>query len=99
MFIIFRETITSQRGLNIGAEVGTQMFAFMWIGAVGCILGAVVHLGLGCCGASRRDVRMGRRKGSRAGYLTGGGEGVVDEKKRRAVLPKFGRGKTSSDSV
>ncbi|KAK6604667.1 SUR7 family protein pun1-like protein 2 [Botrytis cinerea] len=32
MFIIFRNVVTSQAGLNIGASIGTQMFAFMWEG-------------------------------------------------------------------
>lgn len=96
MFIIFRNTITSQAGLNIGASVGTQMFAFMWVGAAFSIFGFVIHLGLTCCCASKRDVRTGRRKGNKAAY----GEGVLEEKKsRKHAMPTFGRKKTAGQAV
>lgn len=63
MFTIFRNVVTSQAGLNIAAELGTQMLAFMWIGAGGSLLGFSIHLCLSCCCASRRDVRTGRKMG------------------------------------
>jgi hypothetical protein len=100
MFVIFRNVITSQAGLNIGASLGTQMFAFMWVGAAFSIFGFLIHLGLSCCCASKRDVRTGRRRGNKKAY----GDGLADEKKmplggRRRFVPKFGRRKTASEVV
>lgn len=102
MFIIFKNVITSQPGLNIGASIGTQMFVFMWIAAGFNFLGFLIHLFLTCCCASKRDVRTGRRKGNKAAY----GEATTDEKQQSAGkkfsvpnLPKFGRKKTASEVV
>lgn len=100
MFVIFRNVITSQAGLNIGASLGTQMFAFMWIGAAFSIFGFLIHLGLSCCCASKRDVRTGRRRGNKKAY----GDATSDEKKtsagaRRRFMPKFGRRKTAGEVV
>jgi hypothetical protein len=78
MFVIFRNVITSQPGLNISAGLGTQMFVFMWIATACAVFGWLVQLGLGCCCASRRDVRTGRRRGRRSAY----GDVRSDEKKR-----------------
>ena len=66
MFTIFRNVVTSQAGLNIGAKLGIQMLTFMWIGAGGSLLGFGIHLCLSCCCASRRDVRTGRKMGRRS---------------------------------
>lgn len=66
LFVIFRNVITSQAGLNIGASIGNQMFAFMWVGAAFSIFGFVIHLCLSCCGASRRDVKKHNKKGRKA---------------------------------
>lgn len=99
MFIIFSNVITSQAGLNIGASIGTQMFAFMWVSAAFSLFGFIIHLGLSCCCASRRDVKTGRKRGSKAGYGTKAG--VTDEKK--SPLGKrfgvFGRKKASGEVV
>ncbi|KAF4627945.1 hypothetical protein G7Y89_g10210 [Cudoniella acicularis] len=100
MFIIFRNVITSQQGLNIGASVGTQMFAFMWVASAFSIFGWLIHLCLSCCCASRRDVKTGRKRGSKAAY----GDVGSDEKKRpvggrRVNVPRFGRKKTASEVV
>ncbi|TAQ91409.1 hypothetical protein B7494_g257 [Chlorociboria aeruginascens] len=61
MFVIFKTIITSQTELDIGAALGLPMFVFMWIGAGFAVAGCVIHLGLGCCGVSRRDVKSGRK--------------------------------------
>jgi len=99
LFVIFRNVITSQAGLNIGANVGTDMFAFMWVAAAFNLFGFLIHLGLTCCCASRRDVKTGRRKGNKAAY----GDAVTDEKKKpiggRFAMPKFGRRKTLAEEV
>ncbi|RDW91430.1 hypothetical protein BP5796_02595 [Coleophoma crateriformis] len=99
MFSIFKNVITAQAGLNIGASLGTQMLAFMWIGAGSSVIAWVIHLCLLCCCATRRDVKQGRKRGSKYAY----GNAATDEKKRpvrkRIVLPKFGRGSTSAEIV
>jgi hypothetical protein len=101
MFVIFRNVIISQAGLNIGASLGAQMFAFMWIGTAFSIFGFLIHLFLSCCCASRRDVRTGRRKGSKKAYWDAG----ADEKKvpvngkRRFTMPRFGGRKTAGEVV
>ena len=100
MSIIFRNVATSQTSLNIGVSIGTEMFAFMWIGSAFSIFGFVIHLCLSCCAASRRDVKMGRRMGTRSAH----GDVGSDEKKRPVGLrgirmPRFGKGKTASEVV
>lgn len=99
MFIIFKNVITSQKSLNIGAAIGTQMFVFMWIAAACNVLGFALHLGLVCCCASRRDVRTGRRRGAKAAYSGGGvlaGEKGAGKKGGRGW---FGRGKRRGEVV
>ncbi len=102
MFVIFRNVITSQQGLNIGASLGTDMFVFMWIASAFSIFGWLVHLFLGCCCASRRDVKTGRRKGRMNAY----GDAGSDEKKRPAKggrrwarMPGFVRRKSAAEVV
>jgi hypothetical protein len=99
MAVVFRNVATSQTSLNIGASIGTDMFAFMWIGAGASIIGFVIHLGMSCCCASRRDVRTGRRRGRKSAY----GEASLDEKKpfggRRFNIPKFWRQKSTAEAV
>jgi hypothetical protein len=98
MFVIFRNVITSQAGLDISASLGTDMFAFMWTGAAFSIFGFIIHLCLGCCCASRRDVVTGRRRGNGAAYKNV----VVDEKKparTRLTVPKFGRRKRVGEYI
>lgn len=102
MFVIFRNVITSQKSLNIGGSVGIQMFAFMWVAAVFNLFGFLIHIFLTCCCASERDVRTGRRKGSKAAYTSA----ISDEKNQPTSrrfgapkLPTFGRKKTASEVV
>lgn len=71
MFIIFRNTITGQAELNIGAEIGITLFVFMWIASAFTIFAWLVQMGLCCCCASRRDVKTGRKRGSEKAYHSG----------------------------
>lgn len=41
--------LTAQDQLNIKANIGTQMFAFMWIGALSTDLAFLLHAAMGCC--------------------------------------------------
>ncbi|KAI9642887.1 hypothetical protein NHQ30_008621 [Ciborinia camelliae] len=108
MFVIFRNVITSQAGLNIGASIGNQMFAFMWIGAACSIIAWLIHVGMCCCGASRRDVKSGRRMGSKKAYSSGmvmmdekngGGDGGGGAKKRKLSLFKRSRMSSAGELV
>ncbi|OTB09008.1 hypothetical protein M426DRAFT_316297 [Hypoxylon sp. CI-4A] len=63
MSLVFKYALTSQTDLNVNADVGVKMFAFMWI-ATGCtLLAFIIHAGLCCCCTSRRDIRTGRKGG------------------------------------
>ncbi len=101
MAVIFRNVATSQAELNISADIGTTMFAFMCIGAGSSLIGFLIHLGMSCCCASRRDVRTGRRKGRLSAY----GDAAADEKKRPlnkrqwVKMPVWGRRKTTGEVV
>jgi hypothetical protein len=70
MFIIFRNTITEVKELNIGASIGKTLFIFMWIASAFTIFAWLVQMGLCCCCASRRDVKTGRKRGSEKAYPT-----------------------------
>ncbi|KAF1839223.1 integral membrane protein [Decorospora gaudefroyi] len=82
MFIIFRNTIGSVAELNISAEIGTTMFAFMWVASAFAIFAWLVQMGLCCCCASRRDVKKGRKRGNEKAYHMDGSTergGVLEE--------------------
>ena len=63
MFVIFRNIITSQQDLNIGAEVGTQMLAFMWIATGLNMIGFLWDLGNCCAVCCCSGKKKARRKG------------------------------------
>lgn len=93
MFIIMRNAFTSVTELNIGATIGVQMFVFMWIASGTAILAWLIQTGLCCCCASRRDVRKGKKKGSKKAYATetaGVSNGISEKPQKRGL---FGRKK------
>lgn len=69
MFIVLRNVITGVSELNISAQIGTEMFAFMWIATAFALMAALIQLCLCCCCASRRDVKRGRKRGSEKAYV------------------------------
>ncbi|KAI4154895.1 MAG: hypothetical protein LQ341_000263 [Variospora aurantia] len=96
MFVIFKEAIHSAADtVNIGVELGAKMFAFMWIASGAAILGWLIQFGGCCCCASRRDVKTGRRKGSKkayAGRATGavdGGAGAGHEREKPKIRKRW----------
>ena len=99
MFIIMKVAITSATELNIRANIGIEMFVFMWIAAAGSILAWLIQMGMCCCCASRRDVRRGKRMGSKKAWVDEESPGVVDSDREVAStrekrkLPTFGRNK------
>lgn len=68
MFIIFRNVIGSVAELNIQARLGVKMWTFMWIATAFAIFTWLIQTGMCCCCASRRDVKIGRKKGSEKAY-------------------------------
>ncbi|CAN9204327.1 unnamed protein product [Alternaria alternata] len=68
MFIIFRNTIGGVAELNISAEIGVTLFAFMWVASAFAIFAWIVQMGLCCCCASRRDVKKGKKRGNEKAY-------------------------------
>lgn len=85
MFIIMQRAFTSVEELNIGGELGTTMFAFMWIAAATSILAWLIQTSLCCCCASRRDVKKGKKTGSKKAWQTET-PGINEKGSRRGVL-------------
>lgn len=82
--------------INISAEIGAKMFAFMWIAAGFSIFGWLVQMGMCCCCASRRDVRTGKKVGRRTAYVDGETplhDRLVEEKKKRGGRMRWRRRK------
>lgn len=57
----FKFAAESQSELNIHVYVGTRMLVFVWVASGFALVAFVVHAGLGCCCASKRDIATGRR--------------------------------------
>lgn len=95
MFIIFRDAITSATQLNIKANIGVEMFAFMWIAAGTALISFIIQMGMCCCCASRRDIRLGKKTGSKKAWQDGETPGI-SEKPAKRKLPVFGRAKRES---
>jgi hypothetical protein len=58
---VFKYAAESQSELNIRAYVGTRMMVFVWVASGFALMAFVIHAGLGCCCASKRDIATGRR--------------------------------------
>ncbi|KAH9892285.1 SUR7/PalI family-domain-containing protein [Xylariomycetidae sp. FL2044] len=86
MSLIFKYALTSQTDLNVSADVGVKMLAFMWIATGFTFLAFLIHAGLGCCCTSRRDIRTGRKGGRRLSQAP-----TVGTEKKGFSLPKFGK--------
>lgn len=95
MFTIFKKVFTSQAGLQIGAQLGTQMMVFMWIATACSIVAWLVQLSLACCCASRRDVKTGRRRGSKYAY----GEAMAEKEKKGTGRRRFFGRKRAAEVV
>ncbi|KAI1081294.1 SUR7/PalI family-domain-containing protein [Whalleya microplaca] len=65
MSLIFKYALTSQTDLNVSADVGVKMFAFMWIATGFTLVAFLINSCLGCYCTSRRDMRTGRKGGKR----------------------------------
>ncbi|KAI9652677.1 MAG: hypothetical protein M1831_006664 [Alyxoria varia] len=66
--VTVKSQVADRPEVGIGVTVGAKMQGLMW-GALALVgLSLVVQICLCCCCASRRDVRLGRRPGSREAY-------------------------------
>lgn len=63
MFTIMRNVLKSQPMLNIGAELGVQMLAFMWVAAGAVLFAFVMQVRCCCCcGRGRKEKKRARRR-------------------------------------
>ena len=93
MFIIFRNIIHSAEvDVNIVPEIGIKMFIFMWLASTCSVIGWLVQVGLCCCCASRRDVRLGKKLGRKNAWRRSGDVPPI-EKRRHEKVGMFGRRK------
>ncbi|KAL2758716.1 hypothetical protein ACRALDRAFT_2063718, partial [Sodiomyces alcalophilus JCM 7366] len=49
MSVVAKFAITAQSELNLRADIGVRMFAFMWIASVMVIVAFFIHAIMGCC--------------------------------------------------
>ncbi|KAK5138312.1 hypothetical protein LTR08_003373 [Meristemomyces frigidus] len=94
LFVIAKNAVTSVSQINISANIGVEMFAFMWIGAATSILAWLIMLGQCCCCASRRDIKKGKKAGSKKAWGPDGNPAQMSEKPKRQKRGIFGKQKT-----
>jgi SUR7/PalI family protein len=81
-----RFALTAQSELNLRADIGVRMFAFMWIASVASVVAFFIHAIMGCCcridrpGAVGEQTHKSEKKASQPG---------------RPVLPTFMRRRRS----
>ena len=73
IFVIFRNAARAQTDINLGAEIGVEMFAFMWVAAGASLFAFLIQFCLLCCCRSRRKARKEFRKSREAGGVVGAG--------------------------
>ena len=87
MFTIMQNVLKSQPMLNIGAELGTQMLAFMWIAAGSVLFAFVMQARCCCCCRAGRAGRKERKREKRREkeMSEGGGRspGFIEHLRRR----------------
>lgn len=90
MFTIFRNVFESAPELNISAELGTPMLAFMWIASGFNLLGFLFQTGT-CCGVC---CCSGKKKAIREGRLSSSGKPVTEKPRkdtaRDGAIRRFG---------
>lgn len=62
MFSIMRNVLTSQPMLNIGAKLGTEMLAFMWVASAAVLIAWVLQWRCACCCRGWRERRAAKRE-------------------------------------
>ena len=69
LFVIISQVVNNASQVNIKASLGRVMFATMWCAAAFALFSWIIDLCLMCCCASIRDVRQGRKRGSKKAYI------------------------------
>lgn len=59
--IAARVALTAQDQLNISADIGVLMFAFMWVAAVVTLIAFFMQLGLCCCCTDRHRRKISEK--------------------------------------
>lgn len=90
MFVIIHNVVTGVQEVNISAQIGVKMFVFMWIASAFSIFAWLIQTGLCCCCASRRDVKKGKKRGSKHAWENQAG--MTEKPPRR----RFGFGRRST---
>jgi len=87
MFFIFRNVLTSQSDLNIGAEVGKPMLAFMWTATGFALIGFFWQFGtccaVCCCSGKNKKTATKSSPEKGSGTTEKSKPGSVDGMKRR----------------
>lgn len=73
IFVIMRNAVRAQTEIHIGAEIGVEMFVFMWIAGGAALLAFLIQLCLLCCCRSRRKAKKEWRKSMVGGEGMSGG--------------------------
>ncbi|KAJ6783349.1 hypothetical protein PWT90_04348 [Aphanocladium album] len=81
--VVFRIAVTAQDQLNINADIGVKMFAFMWIGTLVTVLAFILHSAMGCFCRPQRVRRSSSSKRSNASMAE------TSSADRRGSLPGF----------
>lgn len=83
MFTIMRNVLRSQPMLNIGAELGVQMLAFMWIAAGSVLFAFVMQARCCCCCRSGRKERKRTKRREKEMSEGSKGPGFIENLRRR----------------
>ena len=103
MFLIFRNVVQgAEQSVNIIPTIGVEMFVYMWIATGTAIGGWLVVFAGCCCCASRRDIKLGRKRGRSEAWIRSGEVPPVEirereerEKKERKIKEKEEQNGTS----
>ncbi|KAM3439354.1 hypothetical protein NHJ13734_003740 [Beauveria thailandica] len=79
-----RIALTAQDQLNISAEIGVKMFAFMWIGSVLTVVAFLLHSAMGCFCRPQRIKRSAASKPSDVSMAE-----TSSSANRKGELPRF----------
>lgn len=83
-----RFALTAQSELNLRADIGVRMFAFMWIASIASVVAFFIHAIMGCCCRIDRLGVVGGTKGATEKKTAGAGRPVLPTFMRRRRSPR-----------
>ncbi|KAM3507260.1 hypothetical protein MY10362_001858 [Beauveria mimosiformis] len=89
-----RIALTAQDQLNLSAEIGVKMFAFMWIGSVLTLVAFLMHSAMSCFCRPQRIKRLAASKPSDASMAE-----TSSSANRKGALPRFLRRNKGSGTL